>query len=50
MDPKVQRKLELSEAAARVPQDVRRHIINDHIGMWVAAFIVLAISKFVFGF
>jgi hypothetical protein len=48
-DQRVKRELELLEAEAKVPPEIRRRIVNDHIGMWLAAIAFLIVAHFVFG-
>jgi hypothetical protein len=36
-DQRVKRELELLEAEAKVSPEIRRRIVNDHLGMWVGS-------------
>jgi hypothetical protein len=40
MDPRVQKKLDLMEAEAAVPQEVRRAIVKDNSLMWIGTIVV----------
>jgi hypothetical protein len=40
MDARTQKKLDLLEAKARVPQEVRREIVKDTYGMWIAGIVL----------
>ncbi len=48
-DQRAKRELELLEAVAKVPPEVRRRIVKDYIGVWLAAIAFLIMAHFVFG-
>ena len=46
-DPRVQEKLELLEAEARVSPEVRRRIAKDNSGMWIAGIVLILVIGWV---